>query len=117
MKSPVSYLTRTGAALSLAVAAHLLHAEDLISDNASRTGGIANSCANSSQLLQVQKLSKSTEIVGIGPTGERWRRTLPASSEKSLPFHASSKGLSRDPCGIDLIMPLPAPAKGCVASA
>ena len=26
-------------------------------------------------------------------------------------------GLSRDPCGIDLIMPLPAPAKGCVASA
>ena len=92
MKSPVSYLTRTGAALSLAVAAHLLHAEDLISDNASRTGGIANSCANSSQLLQVQKLSKSTEIVGIGPTGERWRRTLPASSEKSLPFHASSKG-------------------------
>ena len=25
--------------------------------------------------------------------------------------------LSRDPCGIDLIMPLPAPAKGCVASA
>ena len=28
-----------------------------------------------------------------------------------------NEGLSRDPCGIDLIMPLPAPAKGCVASA
>lgn len=46
---------------------------------------------------------------------------LPAATPKAKPkfFGAvqAKKRLSRDPCGIDLIMPLPAPAKGCVASA
>ena len=35
----------------------------------------------------------------------------------TLPSVPQAFWLSRDPCGIDLIMPLPAPAKGCVASA
>ena len=42
---------------------------------------------------------------------------LAACTTTSPNYGYGNQGLSRDPCGIDLIMPLPAPAKGCVASA
>ena len=48
-----------------------------------------------------------------------WGINLP-KEDNFARFHIVTHGefwLSRDPCGIDLIMPLPAPAKGCVASA
>ena len=60
---------------------------------------------------------------GIAPDGLPERTTVAGIGFTELivfadVLHAAANpGLSRDPCGIDLIMPLPAPAKGCVASA
>lgn len=47
----------------------------------------------------------------------RSRRITSSEIDTHLLDCIKNFGLSRDPCGIDLIMPLPAPAKGCVASA
>lgn len=58
----------------------------------SSTGEVATFCDNPTRIVQVQRLTSSTEVVGMGPEGERWRHSLPQASSNSSPVYASIDG-------------------------
>lgn len=92
MTSSAPPFVRTLAALAIAVAP--LHARGQLAapQDLSSTGEVATFCDHPTRIVQVQRLTSSTEVVGIGPAGQRWQHSLPPAPTGTALVHASIGG-------------------------
>ena len=57
-----------------------------------KQGGVAMSCTNAEQILQISRSDNSTELSQIGPNGKIWQVQLPKFRDKHARFDLSADG-------------------------